>query len=528
MRKTSLLASSFLLIILSLAGIMTRVEADFIYVTLSIDKPSYKQREMVTINGTVTDSGGNLVNDGLIAIEVENPNKPILFRTLPLSTNISTSYFYMQIESLYPCDAEAKPITYVERGLNVYIFVYMKIKNNGVADRQVYTSISIVDSKSIPLDSKWGSFTIMAGHSCVFMPRLNIPNWASVGTAKIYANIYSSLPENEGRPMCPEASARLQILESVYVDPPEESEELQLIQNGTYRLQFILPPDVLPGQYDVSVVAWYKGLQRSTSKTFNVTVIPSPPWPSFAVKPPIAGPGYAIMFDASSSSPEGYNDTITSYSWSFGDGYTATGRVVSHSYNKLGNYTVTLTVRDAEGFSNTTSKIVRIAIIRDIAVLSGNCLETIYDSWTVYVKITVKNKGSVPESFNLRLYYNNTQVASTTIQLDVLQSMEITLEWLTTGISVPAKYLLLAEIDILPNEVNTTDNTLSFGPILAIKLGDVIYDRIIDIYDITAVCVTYGSKEGDYGWYIMTDLVRDGIIDIYDVTTVCILYNYQY
>jgi len=527
MTKTNHSAFIFILLLLVASILTQQVNADFIYVTLSIDKQNYKQREMVTINGTVT-YNGNLVDDGLIAIEVENPNKPILLRTLPLSTNISTRYFYMQVESLYPCDGVANPITYVERGLNVYIYVYMKIKNNGVADKQVYTSISIVDSNSVLLDTKWGGLTVYAGQSCVFMPRLNIPNWASTGMAKIYANIYSDLPENGGYPMCPESSAQIPILESIYVDPPEDDGNQQIIQNGTYRLQFILPPDVLPGEYKVSVVAWYKGLQRSASKTFNVTVVPSPPWPSFAIKPPKAGPGYSVTFDASSSSPEGYNDTITKYSWNFGDGGTATGRIVTHSYSNVGNYTVTLTVIDAEGFSNTTSKIVSIIIIHDIAVLSIGCMEKIYDSWKVYVTITVKNKGTVPENFNLRLYYNNTLANSTTIQLGILQSKKIILEWMTTGINVPANYTLKAEVDILQNEVNTTDNTLTFSPIRAIKLGDIIEDRIIDIYDITCVCVAYGSREGDPNWYVMADLVRDGLIDIYDVTTVCILYNYQY
>jgi PKD repeat protein len=276
------------------------------------------------------------------------------------------------------------------------------------------------------------------------------------------------------------------------------------------------------------VTAWYKGLQRSTSKTFNVTVIPSPPWPSFAIKPPKAGPGYSITFDASSSSPEGYNDTITKYSWNFGDGATATGRVVTHSYSNIGNFTVTLTVIDAEGYSNTTSKIVSIIILHDIAVLNAECLETIYDLWTVYITITVKNKGTAPEEFNIRVYYNNTEATSTLIQLEIMQSKKIILQWNTVGIVVPANYTLKVEADILENENNKGDNSLTFGPVAAFKLGDVTRDRIIDIYDVTCVNVLYDTREGETGWYVMADLVRDGIIDIYDVTCVNVLYDYQY
>jgi PKD repeat protein len=65
--------------------------------------------------------------------------------------------------------------------------------------------------------------------------------------------------------------------------------------------------------------------------------------------------GTLIPFNSSASNdPDG---TITSYIWNFGDGTTGTGTMIAHTYNNIGNYTVTLTVTDNDGKHNidTTS-----------------------------------------------------------------------------------------------------------------------------------------------------------------------------
>jgi PKD repeat protein len=76
-----------------------------------------------------------------------------------------------------------------------------------------------------------------------------------------------------------------------------------------------------------------------------------PPVAAFTYSPTSPQVGQAVHFDASSShDPDG---SIVSYSWNFGDGHTATGVSVTHSYSHAGSYTVRLTVRDDDGRSNT-------------------------------------------------------------------------------------------------------------------------------------------------------------------------------
>ncbi|HEX2687299.1 MAG TPA: DNA/RNA non-specific endonuclease [Kofleriaceae bacterium] len=123
------------------------------------------------------------------------------------------------------------------------------------------------------------------------------------------------------------------------------------------------------------------------------------------IKPPIAvadGPyaglegGTLTMSAASSVDPNG---TVVRYDWSFGDGTTATGAVVTHTYAQDGSYAVQLTVTDNDGLTDTlaTSAIVAnvppvIAPFSGATLLLGEAYATIgsftdpgADTWTATV-----------------------------------------------------------------------------------------------------------------------------------------------
>jgi PKD repeat protein len=69
--------------------------------------------------------------------------------------------------------------------------------------------------------------------------------------------------------------------------------------------------------------------------------------------------GDAVLFDASTSAANPLSP-ITSYSWSFGDGSTASGRTATHAFSSAGFYAVTLTVGDAYGRSSSTTQSVTV------------------------------------------------------------------------------------------------------------------------------------------------------------------------
>jgi PKD repeat protein len=83
-----------------------------------------------------------------------------------------------------------------------------------------------------------------------------------------------------------------------------------------------------------------------------------PPIAIATVTPTIAYVGENISFSSTASyDPDG---TIVSYLWDFGDGNTSNEPNPVHSYSEPGNYTVTLTVIDDKGASNSTSVLVEV------------------------------------------------------------------------------------------------------------------------------------------------------------------------
>ena len=64
-----------------------------------------------------------------------------------------------------------------------------------------------------------------------------------------------------------------------------------------------------------------------------------------------------VKFDASSSSSGG---TITGYAWDFGDGTKGSGKIVEHKYTKAGTFTVTLTITDSYGKTDSTTQTITI------------------------------------------------------------------------------------------------------------------------------------------------------------------------
>jgi hypothetical protein len=71
-----------------------------------------------------------------------------------------------------------------------------------------------------------------------------------------------------------------------------------------------------------------------------------------------------VYFDASYCTD---NFGIANYTWNFGDGNTTTGVIVIHTYEEMGNYTVTLSVQDLAGNIATNSFNAKIPDLTTVA-----------------------------------------------------------------------------------------------------------------------------------------------------------------
>ncbi len=114
-----------------------------------------------------------------------------------------------------------------------------------------------------------------------------------------------------------------------------------------------------PGTYTVTLtVTDDDGATDTEVRTVQVGPTNQPPVASFTVSPPSPGIGEWVRFDASASYDS--DGSITSYSWDFGDRTSGTGVSEWHRYTAPGTYTVTLTVTDDEGATDTEVRAVQV------------------------------------------------------------------------------------------------------------------------------------------------------------------------
>ncbi|MDF7800838.1 PKD domain-containing protein [Pontiellaceae bacterium B1224] len=70
-----------------------------------------------------------------------------------------------------------------------------------------------------------------------------------------------------------------------------------------------------------------------------------------------------VVFDASASVPSGVG-SISSYSWTFGDGNSDSGAIVSNTYDSVGVYTSEVVIADSNGFSATNTFVIDVVPVR--------------------------------------------------------------------------------------------------------------------------------------------------------------------
>jgi subtilisin family serine protease len=143
-----------------------------------------------------------------------------------------------------------------------------------------------------------------------------------------------------------------------------------------------------------------------TSFIGSVTTAPAPTTTTAPTPTPIAsvsgvGVSYKCVsrvcgFDAGASAPAG---GVSSYSWSFGDGSTATGRTVSHTYGSLTSYTWSLSIVTGTGSKYTTGKSITPASASGSATSTSPTYVPPTTSTSYPVPSTIAGVGGVGVSY---------------------------------------------------------------------------------------------------------------------------------
>jgi PKD repeat protein len=183
------------------------------------------------------------------------------------------------------------------------------------------------------------------------------------------------------------------------------------------------------------------------------------PTPSFTWTPASPELNASVRFDASATTDENATcfDACT-YSWDFGDGSTATGRIVNHTFTAARTYTVTLVVTDPAGTSASLARSVVVApipaptvtlsvspnppLVGQRATFTANANPATGHSITSYLWEFGDGTTQTTTSPTVTKTYANrgTYVVTVTVTDDVGQTGTATLQFVITGAGVTASF----------------------------------------------------------------------------------------
>ncbi|MEM2293147.1 MAG: PKD domain-containing protein [Nitrososphaerota archaeon] len=491
--------------------------------TIKTSKQYYITREQVTIIGNIT-ADGTPVNNILISIQVNDPrNNPIYFRTIPIGNPSET--WPIQILTFTLKDLSGKTLS--KALLNSRVIVYIKVRNPTLTSRNVTATLTICDETLIPFFAGFAEQTLEGNTTTEFSWMLQIPEWAKAGKALVFANVYNQLPKDQGVSYCPETMFLFDIVRnldagpSLWISTPTYQSTV-----GEYQTYLRIPPGIFtrPGTYTVfSTARVSPAIRIFTSSSFQFNYYPCPPQAAFTYSPLQVYQNMTVTFDASSSSAEGYNDYITSYKWKINDPYNprtiiTTNPIITHTFKYPGTYTVELNVTDSEGLWSVTSKPI---------IVNPEFGPTANFTWSP-TPVIINSTVTFDASSSKPGWSASTQQFSPIVSYEWDfgdGSMNQTSSPITTHkYTAPGNYTVMLKVT---DAVGRTDTITKIVEVLNVTLKscDVNGDGKIDIRDIFACALAYGSKPGDPNWDPRCDVIKDNKIDIRDMFAIAINYG---
>jgi hypothetical protein len=491
-------------------------------VTTKTDKQEYLLRQKVIIEGNMTLDdipATNLV----VTVQINNPlGYPAAFRTLRIGT--PTQAWPIDITGLTLKDAENNLINTARTGTTVVPGI--TLHNPQLTSRLVYGAITVFDANTVPIAVYYFEDTIDPGSTTNSSFSFQIPSWACSGKALIVGNVYSQEPKTGGIALSLEKTAYYCIsrTEQGLMDYPSLPPPPPQTTPGAYKTNITLPPDPKAGTYNVHVLG-QAGPITFSSATTTFTVEDStgyPPQASFAYWPAAPYLNMTVNFDASSSTAEGFNDIITSYKWNFNDGTPIQVRstsTITHNFQQAKTFIVTLNVTDSEGLWSTTSK--PITIYPEFG-------PTANFTWTPaipYINQTITFDASNSKTG----WCANTQRFSP-IQTyawnfsDGTGIKTVTTPTTTHNFTQPGNYRVTLKITDADGRYDTVSTIIQVLNV-TLKMYDVDHNGKIDLSDVLAVAIAFGSFPGHPKWNPACDFDHNDKIDLSDYLGVVIHYG---
>jgi PKD repeat protein len=490
-------------------------------ITVTSDKRTYNYREPIKLLGNFIQNGLPVSNGTVgVAVYENSSSLPIAFRAL--RTGPTSLKSLVDLVDLAPCDATGVTMNSLMPQQHLYVKFTFK-SYDSIDHERALTTITVFDANGIPLATRTSLDTIRAGatETTIFNTGWEVPVSAQPGNATIVACIFTGSPIDGGVPYGQEKKASFEIKrnpEIGYSTPPMTDPPAP---DGSFATSLKLTNELRPGDYQVHVSAQstitndtQQSLQKANATTFfSIINAIMPPQAAFTYYPVDSYLNMSITFDASASTAEGYNVSIMSYTWDFGDGspqWTNATSTVIHTYTGANNYTVTLKVTDSQGLWSTTSKIVAIL---PPAGPEANFIwypATPKKNQQVTFDATLSKPGwngtDHPPIINYIWDFGDGNVTSGDY-LDKAFHMYVTEGDYTVKLNV-------TDASGFKGYSASTDMVRVSG-----VTGDINGDGVVDIYDAIVLAGAYNSKPGDSNWNPNADINGDNIVDIYDAIT---------
>lgn len=169
----------------------------------------------------------------------------------------------------------------------------------------------------------------------------------------------------------------------------------------------------------------------------------------------------------------------------------------------------------------------------DIAIINVTLSDTkVYEGEIVNITVTAENQGTLTETFNVTVKYENTTLTifgtvgiQEVVNLGPNENVNLIFTWNTTDVQPCVNYTIIAEASLVPNELDTADNIYIDGKVKVNLTGDVNGDGTVDILDLSIVALAYFTFEGDPKYNPDADLNKDGLVDMRDLSIVAVNYG---
>lgn len=489
-----------------------------ISITAATNITSYHLRQNVNVSGNFMEDGSP-VTDALLSIDVRNPRgDSFLFRTIPIGN--PTEEWVATINEAYVRNSTGSPIDKAEVDSVVQLFV--TVRSNVMNEISGYITATVYDGNLIPIRAAWSPISLSSISQVSLFWSCYIPEWAYCGKATVHYNFYRDLPKNNGEAYIPEKTIQFYITRNLELGAPQRPPKSSYTTlPGQYNTTFQVPPDryTLPGNYTVHVTGRVSPiLVTYATTTFNVQTHQCPPQAAFTYSPLEVYQNMTVTFDASSSSAEGYNDTITQYEWTINDPYNPehiikTSPTTTHTFEYGGTFIVELNVTDNEGLWSTTSK--PITILPEFGPTANFTWSPITPrkNRTVTFDASSSEEGwsaSTQQFSPITTYVWNfsDDTGNHTIPTNpVIDQL----------FHEPGNYTVTLTVY---DAVNRADTIFYIVEVQNASRYDINGDGIINVMDIFAVAKAFGSEPGDPNWDPRCDVNDDLIVNVMDIFAV--------